>query len=137
MVCIHTRVSSPPPSRKWITQSPSSPGAEPVDMSVELFRLHPEVVMQDYPNIKATESPASWVSRYMGIAQFHPTVQEVPLQECLRSKDSTQERCGGALVFVGDQLSGWFGSPEHHCVTRWLKCTLVCSLSSPPHPASL
>ena len=50
---------------------------------VKLSGINPEIMMQDYPNIKAANSSVSRVSHYMEMALLHPTVQEVPLQECL------------------------------------------------------
>lgn len=33
-----------------------------------------------------------------------------------------------------DQLSGWSGSPEHHCVTHRTETRLVLIFSPPPVP---
>lgn len=81
--------------------------------------------MQDYPNTVAAESGASPVSRSREIAQFHPTVPEVPLQECLWRKARTQARCGGQSTFIEERLSDGPGSPERDCVTRGPEMRLV------------
>lgn len=63
-------------------------------------RLNPEIVKQDYPNMKAAESWTSLVSYCTELAQLHPTVQEVPERECLQRKARTSERCGGEHTFI-------------------------------------
>ena len=60
----------------------SNPGIEPGSPALQAGSLPTE--LQGKPNIKGAKSSVSLVSHCMEIAPSHATVQEVPLQECLR-----------------------------------------------------
>ena len=59
-----------------------NPGIEPGSPALQAGSLPAE--LQGKPNIKGAKSLVSLVSHCMEIAPLHATVQEVPLQECLR-----------------------------------------------------
>ena len=57
-------------------------GIEPRSPALQAGSLPAE--LQGKPNIKGANSSVSLVSHCLEIAPLHATVQEVPLQECLR-----------------------------------------------------